>query len=122
MGSGETAWPTEVRLRDQGRTLAVAYDDGRTFSLAAEYLRVSSPSAEVRGHSEAERKTVPGKIGVAIRDLLPVGNYAVRPVFDDGHETGIFTWQYLYELGDTHPEKWAAYLAELAGKGLTRER
>lgn len=122
MQSGEKPWPTEVRLRDRGRTLAVAYDDGRTFSLAAEYLRVSSPSAEVRGHSEAERKTVGGKINVTIRDLLPVGNYAVRPVFDDGHETGIFTWQYLYELGAEHSEKWTAYLSELKTKGLRREK
>lgn len=122
MGSAEKPWPTEVRLGDQGRTLAVVYDDGRTFSLSAEYLRVSSPSAEVRGHSPADRRTVAGKIDVKVRDLLPVGNYAVRPVFDDGHETGIFTWEYLREMGEQQPEKWAAYLAELADKRLTRDR
>lgn len=122
MGSGEMSWPLEVRLRDKGRLLTVAFDDGHEVALTTEYLRVMSPSAEVRGHSPDERKTVSGKAGVAIRELVPVGNYALRPVFDDGHETGIFTWKYLRELADTHAEKWAAYLGELEAKGLSRER
>ena len=114
------AWPTELRLRESGRVLVVTFDDGKSFSLSAEYLRVSSPSAEVRGHSEAQRQTVPGKRNVAVRDLVPTGNYAVRIVFDDGHQTGIFTWTYLRELGQDEPRIWAAYLAELAAKGLSR--
>ncbi len=113
-------WPTELRLRDAGRTLAVSYDDGKSYTLSAEYLRVSSPSAEVRGHSEAERQTVPGKRNVAIRDLVPTGNYAVRIVFDDGHQTGIYTWSYLRELGVDEAAIWGRYLAELEAKGLTR--
>jgi DUF971 family protein len=113
-------WPTEIRLTDRGRTLVVAFET-QSFELAAEYLRVSSPSAEVRGHTPSERKIVPGKANVAITDVVPIGNYAVRLVFDDHHETGIYSWDYLHELGEQHDEKWAAYLAELAAHGLKRE-
>jgi DUF971 family protein len=90
--------------------------------LPAEYLRVSSPSAEVQGHAPAERKTVGGKRRVAIRGVEPVGTYAVRLVFDDGHDTGIYTWPYLHELGHDQPARWAAYLAALTQKGLDRDR
>ena len=116
------AWPTELRLRDEGRLLAIAFDDGRRFDLPAEYLRVTSPSAEVQGHAPHERKTVPGKKNVAIREIVPTGNYAVRLVFSDGHSTGIFTWTYLAELGDQQTARWQSYLGELAAKGLSREK
>src|SRR4051795_7000109 len=102
-------WPTEIRLAKDKRTLHVAFDDGAAFDLPAEYLRVSSPSAEVQGHSPAERKTVPGKRNVGIVGIEPVGNYAVRLVFDDGHQTGIFTWPYLHTLGAEQTQRWAAY-------------
>src|ERR1700682_2027180 len=116
-----THWPVEIRLKDGGRQLVVTFDDERSFTLPAEYLRVSSPSAEVRGHTPAQRTIVAGKIDVTIADVVPTGNYAVRLVFDDPHETAIFTWSYLYELGSLQPEKWAAYLAELAAHGLQRQ-
>ncbi|HEX5507736.1 MAG TPA: DUF971 domain-containing protein, partial [Pseudolabrys sp.] len=92
-----------------------------TFDLPAEYLRVKSPSAEVQGHSPDQRQTVPGKRNVAILEVLPVGNYAVRLVFDDMHSTGIFDWNYLRELGRKYSEYWQAYLDELAAKNLTRD-
>ena len=114
--------PEEIRLTDKGRNLRVSFDDGCVFDLSAELLRVHSPSAEVQGHSAAERKTVGGKINVTIADILPVGHYAVRLVFDDGHDSGIFTWHFLHELGHQAPQKWTAYLLELAAKGLGRER
>ncbi len=114
-------WPTELRLRQGGRVLAVSFED-RAFDLDAEYLRVSSPSAEVKGHSPAERKTVGGKREVGIRTIEPVGNYAVRLVFDDGHDTGLYTWDYLYGLGTDQVTKWETYLADLDRKGLARER
>ncbi len=115
-------WPTELRLAKDRRSLRVAFDDGTDFDLPAEYLRVTSPSAEVQGHSPAERKTVPGKRDVAIIGVEPVGNYAVKLVFDDLHDTGIYGWDYLYRLGAEQAEKWQAYLDELAAKGLSRDR
>ena len=115
-------WPTEIRLKDKGRLLALTFHSGDAFELSAEYLRVMSPSAEVQGHSAAERKTVGGKQNVAIIQVEPVGNYAVRLVFDDMHSTGIFSWRYLHELGVQHESRWAEYLAELEAKGLARDR
>ena len=115
-------WPTEIRLARDRRMLHVAFDDGTAFDLPAEYLRVTSPSAEVQGHSPAERKTVPGKREVAILGVEPVGNYAVKLVFDDMHDTGIYGWDYLYGLGAEQGEKWQAYLDELAAKGVSRDR
>src|SRR5215212_4406752 len=106
-------WPTELRLSKDRRSLRVSFEDGSVFELPAEYLRVTSPSAEVQGHSPSERKTVPGKRNVTIMGVEPVGNYAVRLVFDDLHDTGIFGWDYLYERGARQSEKWAEYLAEL---------
>ena len=114
-------WPTEIRLAADKRTLHVAFEDGAAFSLPTEYLRVTSPSAEVQGHSPSERKTVPGKRNVAVIGVEPVGNYAVRLVFDDMHDTGIFGWDYLYELGAHQGERWQNYLAELDAKGLSRD-
>jgi DUF971 family protein len=115
-------WPTEIRLAKDKRSLNVAFDDGSAFDLPAEYLRVTSPSAEVQGHSPAERKTVPGKRLVEIIGVEPVGNYAVKLTFDDMHDTGIYGWDYLYQLGAEQPERWQAYLDELAAKGLSRDR
>src|SRR5690606_34157867 len=98
------------------------FDGGETHALAAEYLRVRSPSAEVQGHTPEQRVTVPGKRNVAILEVQPVGNYAVRLVFDDLHSTGIFTWDYLIELGRNRARHWQDYLDELAAKGFSRER
>jgi DUF971 family protein len=113
-------WPTELRLQKDRRTLTVAFEDGARFDLAAEYLRVRSPSAEVQGHSPSERRTVAGKQDVQILELHPVGNYAVRLVFDDMHSTGIFSWDYLFELGRNRNDYWGDYLGELAEKKLSR--
>ena len=115
------AWPSELRLHKDRKTLTVTFTDGQSFDLPAEYLRVKSPSAEVQGHSAEERKTVPGKRDVGIIEVLPVGNYAVRLTFDDMHSTGIFGWEYLLELGRNYPAYWQDYLDELAAKNLTRD-
>ena len=114
-------WPTELRLAKDRKTLTVVFDDGQSFALPAEYLRVKSPSAEVQGHSPDERKTVPGKRHVTILEVNPVGNYAVRLVFDDMHSTGIYSWDYLAELGRNQPRYWQDYLDELAAKGMRRD-
>lgn len=113
-------WPTELRLRKDRKALTVTFEDGESFELAAEYLRVRSPSAEVQGHSPSERRTVAGKENVQILELLPVGNYAVRLVFDDMHSTGIFSWEYLHELGRRCEQYWQDYLNELKEKNLSR--
>jgi DUF971 family protein len=115
------AWPNELRLHKDRKTLTVSFEGGEGFDLPAEYLRVKSPSAEVQGHSPDERKTVPGKRDVAILEVLPVGNYAVRLVFDDMHSTGIYGWDYLLELGRNQKAYWQDYLDELAAKNLTRD-
>ena len=114
-------WPTELRLHKDRKTLTVSFGNDQSFDLPAEYLRVKSPSAEVQGHSPDERKTVPGKKNVMILEVQPVGNYAVRLVFDDLHSTGIFSWAYLHELGREHRRYWQDYLDELAQKNLSRE-
>ena len=118
--SASKPWPTELRLHKDRKTLTVSFDSNESFDLAAEYLRVRSPSAEVQGHSPSERKTVGGKCNVAILEVNPVGNYAVRLVFDDLHSTGIFSWDYLSELGRNHEKYWRDYLGELEEKGLSR--
>ena len=117
----EGHWPTEIRLSPDKRVLDVAFEDGGRFALPAEYLRVSSPSAEVQGHSPAERKVLGGKRSVAILKVEPIGNYAVKLGFDDMHDTGIFGWGYLYELGSEYEQRWRTYLSELAERGLDRE-
>ena len=114
-------WPTELRLHKDRKTLTITFDVGGSFDLAAEYLRVKSPSAEVQGHSPDQRKTVPGKKNVGILEVLPVGNYGVRLVFDDMHSTGLYSWDYFAELGRDRDSKWQGYLDELAGKGLSRD-
>ncbi len=93
-----SSWPTDLCVRDRGRTLEITFDDGSAFRLSAERLRVESPSAEVQGHAPGQRKTVTGKQDVAIVDIEPIGNYAVKLSFDDGHHTGIYSWDYLREL------------------------
>ena len=113
-------WPTELRLHKERTSLAVTFDSGESFELTAEYLRVRSPSAEVQGHSPSGRRTVAGKRDVEILELHPVGNYAVRIVFDDMHSTGIFTWDYLFELGRNREKYWGEYLDELKAKHLSR--
>lgn len=115
-------WPVELRVDRAERRLDIAFDDGSRFSLPAELLRVESPSAEVQGHSPSQKQIVAGKAGVAIIGAEPVGNYAVRLRFDDGHDTGIFTWTYLHELGGRQDQVWRDYLAALAARGLSRER
>jgi DUF971 family protein len=116
------AWPVEIRLPKDRRSLRVAFDDGRTFDLSAELLRVTSPSAEVQGHSEAERKTVGGKRNVTILSVDPVGNYAVRLGFDDMHSTGIYSWAFLRDLGVNAERRFQDYLDDLQAKGLDRDR
>jgi DUF971 family protein len=113
-------WPTELRLDKERRVLTVTFDDGKSFALPAEFLRVLSPSAEVQGHSPEQRVTVAGKKSVGIARVEPVGNYAVRIVFDDGHDTGLYVWAYLRELGENQHGRWQSYLNDLAAKGLTR--
>ena len=113
--------PTEIKLHRERKLLEVTYDDGHTFELPAEYLRVESPSAEVQGHGPNERRTIAGRRHVGIMAAEPVGNYAVRLRFDDLHDTGIYSWQYLYELGQEQGKRWDAYLAALAERGLSRE-
>jgi DUF971 family protein len=116
------AWPVEIRLPKDRRSLRVVFDDGRTFDLPAELLRVTSPSAEVQGHSEAERKTVGGKRNVTILSVDPVGNYAVRIGFDDMHSTSIYSWAFLRDLGENAARRFQDYLDDLQAKGLDRDR
>lgn len=118
----ERPWPTEIRLSKDKHLLTVTYEDGTRHELTAEYLRVMSPSAEVQGHSPAQRQTVPGKKDVGIMSLDQVGNYAVRITFDDMHATGLYSWDYLHSLGTDHDRLWDRYLGELQEKGLSRER
>lgn len=115
-------WPSELRLRENGRVLRISFESGAAYDLSAEYLRVMSPSAEVQGHRREERITIGGKRACSVIGIEQVGTYAVRLIFDDLHSTGIYTWDYLYELGSSHDEKWAFYEAELQAKGLNRDK
>ena len=122
MSAGKGApWPTELRLKGAEKRLEVAFDDGKRFSLPAEYLRVESPSAELQGHGPGQKIILGERAHVGILELEPVGNYAVRIKFDDLHDTGIYSWDYLYQLGVEHDKRWRDYLAALAEKGLSRE-
>jgi DUF971 family protein len=114
------AVPTEIRLDRAARVLHVTFEDGERFALPAEYLRVESPSAEVQGHGPGQRTFLGGKQTVGIGAVEPVGHYAVRLVFDDGHDTGIFSWDYLHELGVEQDRRWSDYLAALTARGLSR--
>jgi DUF971 family protein len=122
VSAGGTAhWPLELRLKRAEKLLEIAFNDGSHFQLAAEYLRVESPSAEVQGHGAGQKILVHGRAHVGIMELEPVGNYAVRIKFDDLHDTGIYSWNYLYQLGVEHEKRWREYLGALSTNGLSRE-
>ena len=114
------SWPTQLRVRREARCIEVSFDDGSRFSLPAEYLRVMTPSAEDRGHGSGPGRTVDGKINVGIDDVQPVGRYAVRIVFDDGHDTGLYSWDELHRLGRDQDRLWAEHLGRLEREGLSR--
>ena len=118
---GTQHWPSEIRLKTSEKLLEIAFDNGARFRLPAEYLRVESPSAEVQGHGPGQKQLIHGRAQVAIRAVEPVGNYAVRLLFDDLHDTGIYSWSYLYQLGVEQEKRWAEYLRALAQAGLARE-
>jgi DUF971 family protein len=117
----EGKWPTEIRLNPAKDRLHIAFDGGDALSLPAEFLRVYSPSAEVTGHGAEERKILGGKRAVTIAAVEPVGNYAVRLRFSDGHSTGIYSWPYLHEVGRNYETLWRQYLADLDRLGLRRD-
>lgn len=118
----ETAhWPTEIRLQQAEKSLEVTFDDGAEFAFPAEFLRVESPSAEVKGHGPGQKTLVTGRRHVGIMKVEPVGNYAIRIVFDDLHDTGIYSWQYLYDIGTRRESLWQTYLAELEQAGQSRD-
>ncbi|MGF1591804.1 MAG: gamma-butyrobetaine hydroxylase-like domain-containing protein [Kiloniellaceae bacterium] len=120
--SPDTAhWPTEIRYLSAEKTLVVGFDSGETFTFPAEFLRVESPSAEVQGHGPGQKQIVARRRHVGIMEIVPVGNYAVRIRFDDLHDSGIYSWQYLYRLGREQDALWQAYLDNLAAKGLSRD-
>jgi len=112
--------PTEIKLHQQSRVMEVTFDDGRSFRLPYEYLRVFSPSAEVRGHGPGQEVLQVGKKDVEIRQVEPVGSYAIQPTFSDGHATGIYSWDYLYQLGIEQDSRWASYLKQMAASGVSR--
>lgn len=114
-------WPVEIRLKQAEKILEIDFDDGRTFRYPAEFLRVESPSAEVMGHGPGQKQIVAGRRHVGIMELKPEGNYAIRIVFDDLHDTGIYSWRYLRELGERQEELWQAYLDALEARGLSRD-
>ena len=114
-------WPGEIRYLAADKRLEIDFDNGVTFSYPVELLRVESPSAEVQGHGPGDKKVMAGRRHVGILEIEPVGNYAVRIKFDDLHDTGIFSWQYLYQLGRNQDEIWQAYLSALEAQGLSRE-
>ena len=120
--AGDAPWPAELRVFQAEGRIEIDFTDGKSCSLPAEYLRVESPSAEVQGHGgPATRKVVPGRRHVKISAVEPVGHYAIRIIFDDKHDTGIYSWSYLRELADTYEERWAAYQAALLFSGLSRD-
>jgi DUF971 family protein len=119
--AGATHWPLEIRLKQAEKALEIDYDNGVTQRYPAEFLRVESPSAEVQGHGPGQKKLVDGRAQVGILGVEPVGNYAIRIKFDDLHDTGIYSWSYLYELGERQAELWDRYIRALAAAGLSRE-
>jgi DUF971 family protein len=119
--SSTAPWPTELRVFKEDAKLEIEFSDGAAFSLPAEYLRVESPSAEVQGHGPSQKKIVSGRRHVKIESVEPVGHYAIRIIFDDRHDTGIYSWSYLRELGESQSERWAAYQAALLYRGLSRD-
>ena len=121
MAAADRPTPTEIKLHQKSRVLEVSFSDGSRFELPYEFLRVYSPSAEVRGHGPGRETLQVGKREVTITDVEPVGHYAIRPKFSDGHESGIYSWDYLYELGARQEQLWQQYLARLAAAGASRE-
>src|SRR5579864_1887778 len=119
MSAAPRPWPTELRIRRSTRVLEIDFDDGAKFSLPAEYLRVMTPSAEDRGHGAGPGRTVDGKKDVGILDVRPIGRYAARIDFDDGHDTGLYSWDELHRLGEEHERLWNDYLRRLAHEGLS---
>lgn len=117
----DTPIPTEIKLHQKSRLLEIAFDDGSRFTLPCEYLRVFSPSAEVRGHGPGQEVLQVGKRDVEIKEIEPVGNYAVKLVFSDGHDTGLYSWEYLHELGEKQESSWKSYLARLEAAGASRD-
>ena len=113
--------PTDIQYHRQSRVLSLHYADGRQFELTAEYLRVYSPSAEVRGHGSGQEVLQTGKANVGIKDIKPVGHYAVQLVFDDGHDTGLYSWDYLFELATHHAQRWEDYLRRIEQAGATTD-
>ncbi len=120
MNNTTKPWPSELRVRDKGDTLAITFDTGESFDLSAEYLRVESPSAEVKGHGPGQETLVAGKLLVKILSVEPVGNYAVKIQFTDRHSSGIYSWGYLHKLGIEHEEIWNKYLQKLEDEGKSR--
>ncbi len=116
-----TPRPTEIKLHQKSRILEIAFDDGSRFSLPCEYLRVFSPSAEVRGHGPGQEVLQVGKRDVEIKEIEPVGNYAVKLAFSDGHDTGLYSWEYLHELGEKQESSWKSYLKRLEEAGASRD-
>ena len=114
-------WPTEIRLKTEDKRLEIDFDNGESFSIPAELLRVESPSAEVQGHGPSQKTTIAGRRHVGIIGVEPVGNYAVRIRFDDLHDTGLFSWRYLYEMGSEQDRIWDDYLGRLEEQGLSRD-
>jgi len=113
--------PTEITLHQQSRTLEIAFDEGARYKLPAEFLRVHSPSAEVRGHGPEQKVLQAGKKNVGISGIEPVGQYAIKITFDDGHDSGLYTWEYLHELGQYQDAMWQDYLSQLEAAGASRE-
>lgn len=113
--------PQQIKLHKKSRLLELRYADGSHYQLSCEFLRVFSPSAEVRGHGRGQEVLQTGKLNVAIRDIIAVGNYAIQLVFDDGHDSGIYSWRYLRELGENHQTLWEGYLAELRAANASRD-
>lgn len=116
-----TPTPTEIKLHQASRVLEIAFADGASFKLPYEFLRVYSPSAEVRGHGPGQETLQTGKRDVTISEVEPIGHYAIRPTFSDGHDTGIYSWEYLHGLGESFDELWQRYLDRLARSGASRE-
>ena len=119
-GQTESRLPTDITLHQQSQILEIVFDDGKRFKLTSEYLRVLSPSAEVRGHGPGQEVLQTGKRDIEIRSVEPVGSYAIQPTFSDGHATGIYSWDYLYELGVEQETRWAAYLKQMEAAGASR--
>lgn len=119
--ANDRLWPEDISVSRKDKTLTITFNNGETFTFSAEFLRVNSPSAEVQGHSPAERQTVGGKRSVGIIDVEPVGNYAIKITFDDLHDSGIYSWNTLYEFGRDHDQLWQEYINEMTQKGLSRD-